>query len=1255
MAGRKEYEMLFRLQAELGSSFSSAFGSAKNPVMGLQAEINKLNKTQSNISAYQKQQGAIDQTRKKLEMLKQQYDNIQREMEETGDSSATMKNQLIAKQNQIDRTSASLQQQTEKLDTMESSLKRAGIDTNNLADESKRLGDEIDELKNSQEQAAQATDQMDASLNKAIISLQEMLSVLGATALIKKFGDAMVEVTKSAMDFESAMAGVDKTSDLSSRELAAMANEFQHMSTVIPVSANELAAIAETAGQLGVAKGNITNFTEVMAKLSTATTMSAEEGATLLAQFANITQMDPANYERLASATVELGNNFATTEQKIIDMSQGMAASASLAGMSEADILGLSAAISSLGIESQAGATSASRLITELDKSVKTGKGLQDFARIAGLSGRDFAKAWGEDAAGALAMFITGLNDTERHGKSATVLLEEMGITEVRLQRMMLSLAGSGDLMNRAIETSNQAWTENVALQKEADKRYGTTESKVQMAKNAFENLKVTIGEHLTPIVGTLASKFTEIVTAITNWMDKHPELTKAILTMAGVLVAGMAAIIAYTVVVKIGTAAMAAFKLAIPGIGWVAGGIAALGLLAGAFVYLKGHIDNNKESFDQLDQKFDELMGTIRKQNETLALIEEYKQLRKEIDSGALSAEDLASKQERLAAVKAQLIQSSDGLITATDNETAAFDRQVSALESIIEIERNQARAKAYENLTKQSKAYTDAIRQEQQSGAQLTAAQEKQAETVRIIGGGYEEAVKQVSFLASEMVDISNNPNLTDSEKIAGRNQALERAGELMGILLGYQKDYRENPANLLFDLNNIDEASTGFRKSWQDANEDVAKYQGEVTEAQRVQSEFLQNLEDGVKIGGITLEEYETMLTETFSGYENGAQIVSDIMDEIRTRTELAADATGTMGDNMVDAAQQSLAVQEAVEKAKAEIDKLAEAYNKAYDSAYSSISGQVKLFQDLQKVDKKDTKTADQMLASLQEQAAYLNTYTANLQKAKEMGVAQELVSQLSDGSVESATHLQTIVNSSSEKVAEINAAFAQVSEGKDAFASTVAEMETDFNSKMASIQQELATQVANMNLQGEAAAAGVATIQGLISGAESMKGAVAAAYASVAQAAINAINAKMKINSPSKVMEEISTFSMMGLVVGAEKNQGLYAETMKGVAQAGVDAYKGVDLVSMLGPMAVERDGRIFLRTEQPTTAISSETMSGKGSFQLQVNPTYNFNGSMNTEAVRDTLAQHNDGLRELILGVVEEANIDRRRRTYDNA
>lgn len=98
MAGRKEYEMLFQLNAQLGGSYSKTFKAAQQEIVSMQKEIQALSKTQADISAFQKQQAAVEATRKRLEMLQQQYDNIQREMEETGNESADMKNKLLAKQ-----------------------------------------------------------------------------------------------------------------------------------------------------------------------------------------------------------------------------------------------------------------------------------------------------------------------------------------------------------------------------------------------------------------------------------------------------------------------------------------------------------------------------------------------------------------------------------------------------------------------------------------------------------------------------------------------------------------------------------------------------------------------------------------------------------------------------------------------------------------------------------------------------------------------------------------------------------------------------------------------------------------------------------------------------------------------------------------------------------------------------------------------------------------------------------------------------
>ena len=58
MAGFKEYQMLFQLNASVGGSFNSAFSTGASSISQLQDKINALNKTNSDISSYQKQQSA---------------------------------------------------------------------------------------------------------------------------------------------------------------------------------------------------------------------------------------------------------------------------------------------------------------------------------------------------------------------------------------------------------------------------------------------------------------------------------------------------------------------------------------------------------------------------------------------------------------------------------------------------------------------------------------------------------------------------------------------------------------------------------------------------------------------------------------------------------------------------------------------------------------------------------------------------------------------------------------------------------------------------------------------------------------------------------------------------------------------------------------------------------------------------------------------------------------------------------------------
>lgn len=341
-----------------------------------------------------------------------------------------------------------------------------------------------------------------------------------ASASFKAIGTAAVSmiggISAAGISFESAFAGVKKTVNATAEELDALKNGIRDMAKETPATATEIAGIAESAGQLGIETKNILGFTRTMADLGVATNLAGEEAASTLAKFANITQMPQEQFSNLGSTIVALGNNLATTEADIAAMSLRLAGAGSQAGLSEADILAFSGALSSVGMEAQAGGSAFSKFITDMQLAVETGnKDLKNFAKVSGMSVADFKNAFKKDAAGAILSFIDGLNDTERNGKSATAVLDEMGITEINLSRALKSASEASDVFSNAVRLGNQAWSENTALTKEAEQRYATTESKLKMLGNQVTDLGITAWDSFS---GPFAS-------ALDEGMNKMEEL----------------------------------------------------------------------------------------------------------------------------------------------------------------------------------------------------------------------------------------------------------------------------------------------------------------------------------------------------------------------------------------------------------------------------------------------------------------------------------------------------------------------------------------------------------------------------------------------------------------------------------------------------------------------------------------------------------------------------------------------------------
>lgn len=504
-----------RMQGQITQQYEKALNAA-NATLQKNAQTQQNNMTK--LDAAKKSQGElnkeIERAKVALSSAEKAYgknsavaNNAREALADLEEQYAAASKEVKDLEGKVEAQNKTLQRNADQVTNLETALNKAKAAEAATKSELDKTNRAIETHKAKWEAAAKSLNKFGDTAKTAGQNLSKAGQMLTAsiTAPLVALGGYAV---KASIDAESAFAGVRKTVDMTEEEFAKLDATLTKMSTTKPMSYTDIAGITEMGGQLGIANQNLEMFTSTVADLGVATNLVGQEGAAQLAKFANITGMAQENFGRMGATIVDLGNNMATTEADIMAMATRLAAAGSQVGLSESQILGFSAALSSVGIEAEAGGSAFSKAMIGMELAVVTGKnGLKDYAKVAGMSSAEFQKAWKDDAAGAMQAFIVGLSKMDEEGISTIKVLDDMGFSEVRLRDTLMRATNASGLFSQALSVSSGAWKSNTALTDEAGKRYATTESRLTMLKNRATALSRTFGDDLSPAFGDLIDR----------------------------------------------------------------------------------------------------------------------------------------------------------------------------------------------------------------------------------------------------------------------------------------------------------------------------------------------------------------------------------------------------------------------------------------------------------------------------------------------------------------------------------------------------------------------------------------------------------------------------------------------------------------------------------------------------------------------------------------------------------------------------
>lgn len=384
-------------------------------------------------------------------------------------------------------------------------------------------------------------------LKSDAISTGKKLSVLGAGTLvaassavssIKAVSGAVMGLSEEAIKFESAMANVKKVVDFESPEgFKNLKKDILEMTRTIPMSKEELAGIAASGGQLGIAEKDLKSFTTTIAKMGVAFDMSAEQAGDSMAKLANIYKIPISQIDKLGDAVNQLSNSSPAKAADIVNTLGRVGGVAKQFGLTELQTASLSNAFIALGRSPEVAGTSINGMLTKLMTADKQGAKFQKALKNMGLESKSLKKAIAQNGEQALMDFLKQVEKLPKENQMGA-LVDLFGL---EYADDVAALVGGLDTYRKSIEELKKTGKDGKAsfigsMDKEFSARSGTTENGLALLKNSFSELMTVVGERLLPVISKVSSALAGFIQELTDFAAANPALVDSLLILGGIL-----------------------------------------------------------------------------------------------------------------------------------------------------------------------------------------------------------------------------------------------------------------------------------------------------------------------------------------------------------------------------------------------------------------------------------------------------------------------------------------------------------------------------------------------------------------------------------------------------------------------------------------------------------------------------------------------------------------------------------------------